>query len=74
MRLAGAAFADALMVVEFLHTFGDALDLGEQTVIILGMLPGVLSWLGIPSECVYPGQHFPVLLVWESTFCHRNNV
>ena len=29
VRLAGSAFADALMVVEFLSTFGSALDLGE---------------------------------------------
>ena len=28
VRLAGSAFADALMVVEFLNTFGSALDLG----------------------------------------------
>ena len=29
VRLAGSAFADALMVVEFLNTFGSALDLGK---------------------------------------------
>ena len=30
VRISGAAFADCLMVIEFLHTFGDALDLGKS--------------------------------------------
>ena len=37
VRLAGSAFADALMVVEFLNTFGSALDLGKLVMIVTSM-------------------------------------
>ena len=34
LEIPGGAFADLLMVQEFVHNFGEALDLGKRTVLV----------------------------------------